>query len=209
MVYGWGSQQFSIYQSFFDLRGTGRLRMIMTYIPSDDTWHKNKWFRGGNLNCFWDIRTISVSRGRNHPILSWPIHHQMFLDTENKNMYGLGVGIATVFQIFGHFLIKGRRDHPVWLWPKYYADMGRITFKSNVLHNCNLRIWHYHYHYHYSIFLIPRVWYEFWICFGTFYSNSSKLPLLRNKAYFSSSPESSGCRNIVHPLIPCDVHWHH
>ena len=44
-------------------------------------------------------------------------------------------------------------------------------------------------------------------CFGTFYSNtqpkwnsnSSKLPLLRNKAYFSSSPESSGCRNIVHP----------
>jgi hypothetical protein len=25
------------------------------------------------------------------------------------------------------------------------------------------------------------------------------LPLLRNKAYFSSSPESSGCQNIMHP----------
>jgi hypothetical protein len=31
----------------------------------------------------------------------------MFLDTENKNMYGLGVGISKVFQIFGHFLFNG------------------------------------------------------------------------------------------------------
>jgi hypothetical protein len=29
-------------------------------------------------------------------------------------------------------------------------------------------------------------------CFGTFYSNSSKLPLLRNKAYFSASHETVG-----------------
>jgi hypothetical protein len=35
----------------------------------------------------------------------------MFLD--NKNMYGLGVGISTVFKIFGHFLFKGRAGPPL------------------------------------------------------------------------------------------------
>jgi hypothetical protein len=30
----------------------------------------------------------------------------MFLDTRNKNMYGLRVGISTVFEIFRHFLFK-------------------------------------------------------------------------------------------------------
>jgi hypothetical protein len=31
----------------------------------------------------------------------------MLLDTRNKNIYGLGVGISTVFEIFGHFLFRG------------------------------------------------------------------------------------------------------
>jgi hypothetical protein len=31
----------------------------------------------------------------------------MILDTRNKNTYGLGVGISTVFEIFGHFLFQG------------------------------------------------------------------------------------------------------
>jgi hypothetical protein len=31
----------------------------------------------------------------------------MFLDTRNKSMYGLGVGISTVFEILGHFLFEG------------------------------------------------------------------------------------------------------
>jgi hypothetical protein len=31
----------------------------------------------------------------------------MFFDTRNKNMYGLGVGITTVFKIAEHFLFKG------------------------------------------------------------------------------------------------------
>jgi hypothetical protein len=30
----------------------------------------------------------------------------MFLDTRIKDVYGLGVGISTVFEIFGHFLFK-------------------------------------------------------------------------------------------------------
>jgi hypothetical protein len=38
-------------------------------------------------------------------------YHHMFVDTRNKNIYGLGVGISTVFEILGHFLFKGGRDH--------------------------------------------------------------------------------------------------
>jgi hypothetical protein len=39
----------------------------------------------------------------------------MLLDTRNKNIYGLGVGISTVFKILWHFLFKGggEQDHPV------------------------------------------------------------------------------------------------
>jgi hypothetical protein len=39
MVYGWGSQRFSIYLSISGFKGTGPLRMAMIYIPSDATWH--------------------------------------------------------------------------------------------------------------------------------------------------------------------------
>jgi hypothetical protein len=31
----------------------------------------------------------------------------MFLDTRNKNIYGLGMGISIVFKIFSHFLFLG------------------------------------------------------------------------------------------------------
>jgi hypothetical protein len=36
----------------------------------------------------------------------------MLLDTRNKNIYSLGVGISTVFEIFWHFLFRGGWDHP-------------------------------------------------------------------------------------------------
>jgi hypothetical protein len=36
----------------------------------------------------------------------------MFLDTRNKNMYGLGVGISTVFEITEYFLFKGGTEPP-------------------------------------------------------------------------------------------------
>jgi hypothetical protein len=39
----------------------------------------------------------------------------MLLDTRNKNIYGLGVGISTVFKILGYLLFKGEQDHPIWL----------------------------------------------------------------------------------------------
>jgi hypothetical protein len=37
--------------------------MVIAYIPSDVSWHKNQeyvWFRGEGLNGFQDIRTLSV-----------------------------------------------------------------------------------------------------------------------------------------------------
>jgi hypothetical protein len=36
----------------------------------------------------------------------------MVLETRNKNMYGLGVGISTVFENFGHFLFNGDGTTP-------------------------------------------------------------------------------------------------
>jgi hypothetical protein len=50
-------------------RGMEPLCMVMTYIPSDVSWHKNQGyvlFRGGDLNGFWYIRALSVS-GRTGP----------------------------------------------------------------------------------------------------------------------------------------------
>jgi hypothetical protein len=44
----------------------------------------------------------------------------MFLDKRNKNIYGLGVGISTVFEVLGHFLFQGGWDHPVWSSPTYH-----------------------------------------------------------------------------------------
>jgi hypothetical protein len=40
--------------------------------------------------------------------LTYPI----LLDTRNKNIHGLGVGISTVLKILRRFLFKGRQDHP-------------------------------------------------------------------------------------------------
>jgi hypothetical protein len=67
------------------------------------------WFRSGDLNGFWEIWALSVSREQNHPIMSWStclytircsLTHK---HTQNKNIhvYGLGVGISTVVKIFG------------------------------------------------------------------------------------------------------------
>jgi hypothetical protein len=41
----------------------------------------------------------------------------MLNDTRYKNIYGLGVVISTVFEIFGHFLFKGK---PRMVIPTYH-----------------------------------------------------------------------------------------
>jgi hypothetical protein len=47
------------------------------------------------------------------------IYHQMLLHTRNKNMYGLGVGISTVFEKCGHFLFKGGGSGPPRMFMTY------------------------------------------------------------------------------------------
>jgi hypothetical protein len=37
----------------------------------------------------------------------------MFLDTRKKKIYGLGVGISTVFEIFGQFPVSGGGVDPM------------------------------------------------------------------------------------------------
>jgi hypothetical protein len=58
--------------------------MVITYLPSDAAWHKKQeyiWLRGGDLNGF---KALPVLKERNHPVMSWPIYDQMFLDTKNQ-----------------------------------------------------------------------------------------------------------------------------
>ena len=61
-------------------------------------------YRGGDFNSFREIRALKI------PV---SIYHQMFLDTRNKNMYGLGVGISRDFKIFSNFQFLGG-----WLDPR-------------------------------------------------------------------------------------------
>jgi hypothetical protein len=65
-------------------------------------------FWGGDLNGFRKIRALPVLRGGMTYIPS------DISDTIIKNMYGLGVGISTVFETLGHFLFKEGQDHPIW-----------------------------------------------------------------------------------------------
>jgi hypothetical protein len=37
----------------------------------------------------------------------------MFLETANKNMFGVELGIPTAFETLGHILFTGDLDHPV------------------------------------------------------------------------------------------------
>jgi hypothetical protein len=53
-------------------------------------------YRGGDFNSFREIRALKI------PVSTY---NKMFLDTWNKNMYGLGVGISMVFKIFRQFPI--------------------------------------------------------------------------------------------------------
>jgi hypothetical protein len=56
-------------------------------------------YRGGDLNSLQDIRALPVSGGTGPQCMVMTyIYHQTFLDTRNKNMYGFGVGISTVFK---------------------------------------------------------------------------------------------------------------
>jgi hypothetical protein len=63
------STVFEIFGHFLYQGRTGSLHMVINFTPSSATWHKQEyiWFRGGDLNSFWNIWAITVSRGIGPP----------------------------------------------------------------------------------------------------------------------------------------------
>jgi hypothetical protein len=90
------------------------------------------WLGGEDLNSFRDNKVLPVPVPWDHFVWSWPTYHQMLLDTRNKNMYGLGMGISTVFKTFGHFLYQGKQDHSVWSWPTVTYIPSDATWHKNI-----------------------------------------------------------------------------
>jgi hypothetical protein len=60
----------------------------------------------------------------------------MFLDTRNKNMYRLGVGISMIFKILGHFLFKGDGSipygHDLYICKNIYHPKFLDTRNKNI-----------------------------------------------------------------------------
>jgi hypothetical protein len=82
---GWGFKRALRYLITSLSRGTGPLRMVMTYIPSAATWHKKQEYtliKGGDLNSFRDIWALPVSWGQDHSV--WLLTIICYLTQETK-----------------------------------------------------------------------------------------------------------------------------
>jgi hypothetical protein len=66
------------------------------------------WFSGGYLDDFRDIGTFPLSGRKRTTPYGHDLHYnqQMLLEKRN-NMYGLWLGISTVFKIFSNFPFLG------------------------------------------------------------------------------------------------------
>ena len=103
MVYGWGSEQFLRYYAFYDWGGWGITPGDPRSMSLNASYHKKQgyiWYRGGDLNGFWDMRHFMKWRGgADHQgipgLCRW-----MRLIIRNNNIYGLEVGIWTVSMAF-------------------------------------------------------------------------------------------------------------
>jgi hypothetical protein len=78
------------------------------------------WFWGGDFNGFEILGHFLFREDRTIPCGHNYIYHQMLLDTRNKNIYGLGVGISIVFEIFSNF--------PFWGWGGWGLTSGAIFY---------------------------------------------------------------------------------
>jgi hypothetical protein len=110
-IYGVGiSMSFEVFDYFLGIKGERTtpygydLHTIRCYLIQEIRIYI--WYRGGDLNSFRDIWALPVSKRDRITPYGYDLHHQLILDTR-KNLYGLGVGTSTVFEIFGHFLFKG------------------------------------------------------------------------------------------------------
>ena len=113
MVYGWGSEQFLRYYAFYDWEGWGTTLGDPRSMSLNASYHKKQgyiWFRGGDLNGFWDMRPFKKWRGGADPQGTPGLCHWMRLIIRNNNIYGLGVGIWTVSMAFFE-LEEGGANH--------------------------------------------------------------------------------------------------
>ena len=73
------------------------------FMSLNASFHKKQgyiWFRGGDLNGFWDMRPFMKWRGGANPQGTPGLCHWMRLIIRNNNIYGLGVGIWMVSDIW-------------------------------------------------------------------------------------------------------------
>jgi hypothetical protein len=87
VVYGLGSQRFLRYWSTSGLRGTGPFPMVMMSMPSNAPCCKEQeyiWFRGRDLNGFWDI---SCFRGDGTTVYGHDVHTIRYYLIQETRIY--------------------------------------------------------------------------------------------------------------------------
>jgi hypothetical protein len=78
--------------------GTTPYGMVMTYIPSDATWHKNIYGLGVRISMVFErLGHFLFQRGPDPHIRSWLTHNKMLLDTRNKNIIWFRGGVSQWF----------------------------------------------------------------------------------------------------------------
>jgi hypothetical protein len=86
--------------------------MVMTYIPSDATWHKNGW-RVGISMVFEIIGHFLFYGGWDHHVRSWLIYHQVILETRNNTIYGQWWGSQRFSRYLSTYCLRGDRTTPM------------------------------------------------------------------------------------------------
>ena len=102
------------------------------------------WFRGGDLNGFWDIWPFMKWRGeacsRGSP--SWC--HWMCLILTNKNIYGLGAGSEQFLGYMAFYEVEGRGPFETLLLNFILISIISLKFQKSVerlLRTCPEKIW--------------------------------------------------------------------
>jgi hypothetical protein len=78
---------------------------------------------------------ILFKGGRDRHVRSCLAHHQMLLDTQNKNVCGLGVGISLVFEIiWGHNSCFKGNLYPELSFLSLFIPNVNVSKLANLFH---------------------------------------------------------------------------
>ena len=141
-IYGFGVaiRAFSKILCLLWLRGVGHNPGGPPSMSLNDSYHKKQgyvWIRGGDLNGFWDMRPFMKWWGGAYPQGTPGLYHRMRLIIRN-NMYGLGVGIWMVSEIYG--LLNWKR---VWQITKELCPCQwmHLIIRNNKIYCLWVGIW--------------------------------------------------------------------